>query len=214
MPTGRLPQTGPRHENDGAEARIKGAGFIEILKWYTQTQPHGVERIQRAVAQMPPECRQYITRPEQLTLGLLVGTWYPAELVRIVFQEMIVDLTPPEARQLALDAVKASVGTTLSGIYKSFMRLLVSPSMLAEHYQKIWGLYHSTGRFYVVTHSPTHQEFQLHDWPAHDSFLCQMNLYATRLILESIGKKEVTGTILKCVDRGDAYCAYVQKWKS
>jgi hypothetical protein len=109
--------------------------------------------------------------------------------------------------------VRASVGTTLSGIYASFMRLLVSPSMLAEHYQKIWRLYHSTGRFNVITHSPTHQEFQVHDWPAHDSFICLMNLYATRLTLEIIGQKDVNGITQKCVDRGDGYCSYVQKWK-
>lgn len=212
MPTGRLPQTEPRSGSEATAPKIKGAAFIEILKWYSAT--HGDDPMHRAVAKMPPELSLYVTRPEAPTLGLLVGSWYPAQLVGIVFQEMTRDLTLSQTRKLAADAVQASVGTTLSGIYASFIRLLVSPTVLADHYQKIWRLYHSTGQFTVITHSPTHQEFQLYNWPAHDSFICMMNHHATKLILEIIGMKEVNGITRNCVDRGDSHCAYVQKWKA
>src|SRR5262245_11119155 len=127
----------------GEMPKIKGAAFLEVLKWYAAN--HGTERLRRAVQEMPDHLRHYVTRPEDPTLGLLAGTWYPSQLIALVFQEMVLGLSPAAMRQLAADAVKASVGTTLSGIYAGVLRLLVSPKMLADHYQKLWGLYHNTG---------------------------------------------------------------------
>jgi hypothetical protein len=192
--------------------RIKGAGFVEILKWYSTT-PQGPERLRRAAKNLPPLLKHYITRPDEPTLGLLAGTWYPAQLVSLVFKEMTNDLSPLAVRQLAMDAVKASVGTTLSGLYAGIFRMLVSPKMLASNYNRLWRLYHNTGEFEVLIESPTRFDFRLSKWPVHDSFFCQMNLHATKLILEMLGMKDVTGQLAACVDKGDAYCSYVQTWK-
>src|SRR4051812_42673079 len=60
------------------------------------------------------------------------------------FRHMAKDLPPSSVRTLAQDAVQASVGATLSGVYKAIIRVLVTPKMLADHYQKIWSLYHTT----------------------------------------------------------------------
>lgn len=190
--------------------KLKGAAFIEVLKWYGRK--HGPERLRKIRQTLPAHLQPYITRVEEPTLGLLPGTWYDAELIRLVFQEMTRGLTPSATRQLAADAVKASVGTTLSGIYAGIIRALLSPTMLARHYQRIWRLYHNTGEFTVIIHSPTRHEFRLSDWPGHDSFICLMNLYATGLILEIIGVHNVSGQTIACVDRGDPYCSYLQTW--
>jgi len=194
------------------EPKVKGAALLEVLKWYAEA--HGTGVLQRAAEKMPSALRVFVTHPEEPTLGLLAGTWYPAELVTFVFSEMTADLSPPAVRQLAMSAVRASVGTTLSGIYAGIIRLLVSPKMLADHYQKLWRLYHNTGEFRVIVQAPTKHEFRLSDWPAHDPFLCSMNLYATGLILEMIGAKEVSGQLGACVLRGDDHCSYIQSWKA
>lgn len=192
------------------EPKIKGAAFIEILKWYAAK--HGTGRLRQVRSSLPPHLQPFITRIDEPSLGLLPGTWYDAQLVRVVFQEMTRGLTPSATRQLAADAVKASVGTTLSGIYAGIIRALFSPTMLARHYQRIWRLYHNTGEFTVIIHSPTKNEFRLSNWPVHDPFLCQMNLHATGLILEIIGVKNVSGQTIACVDRGHPYCSYLQTW--
>jgi hypothetical protein len=192
------------------EPKIKGLAFIEILKWYSQT--HGRKRIDAAVGALPPHLASFIANPGSVTLGLLPGSWYPAALVQHIFRHMTSGLTYQAIRQLAADAVKASVGTTLNGIYKTFIRLLVTPEMIAEHYQKIWRLYHSSGECKVLIHSPTHHEMRLSDWPVHDSFLCLMNVYATKMILELSGCKDVTTSLIRCIDKGDTYCAYEQRW--
>jgi hypothetical protein len=192
------------------EPKIKGLAFIEILKWYSRS--HGAERINKAVASMPPHLRAYIANPDSVTLGLLSGSWYPAELVQHIFSHMTAGLTGQATRQLAADAVKASVGTTLNGIYKAFIRLLVSPEMIAEHYQKIWRLYHTSGECKVIIHDPTHHEMRLSKWPVHDAFLCLMNVYATKLILEITGCKDVSTSLISCVSKGGPYCAYEQRW--
>jgi hypothetical protein len=209
----RPPHAPPAPKLASKEApKIKGAAFLEILKWYAAA--HGTERLRRAAHKMPRELKPFITRPNDPTLGILASTWYPSELVALVFHEMVQDLTPRASRQLVADAVKASVGTTLSGIYAGILRMLVSPKMLAEHYQKLWRLYHSTGEFQVIVDSPTRYEFRLQNWPGHDAFICQMNLHATKLILEMIGMREVTGQLAACVDKGSAYCSYVQSWRA
>jgi hypothetical protein len=192
--------------------KIKGAAFIEILKWYATT-PGGPERLRRAASRLPPSVKHFATRPDHPTLGLLPGIWYPAELVTRVFAEMTDDLTPPAVRQLALDAVKASVGTTLKGIYAGIFRMLVSPRMLAANYNRLWRLYHSTGEFEVVIASPTRFEFRLSRWPVHDPFFCQMNVHATKLILEMLGKRQVSSQLAACVGWGDPHCSYLQTWK-
>jgi hypothetical protein len=205
----RVPDVFPTASRDSA--KIKGAAFIEILKWYSATQ--NSTQLSQIARKLSPRQRQYVTRPEEPTLGLLPGTWYEAELVATVFREMTADLSPPAVRQLAEEAVRASVGTTLSGIYAGIIRMLVSPKMLADHYQKLWRLYHNTGEFKVQVLAPNKYEFRLSNWPVHDPFFCLMNFYATRLILELIGMKGVTGQQGGCVDRGDPHCSYIQSWK-
>jgi hypothetical protein len=134
-------------------------------------------------------------------------------MVAAVFRAMTADLSPPAARQFAEEAVRASVGATMSGIYAGIIRMLVSPKLLAEHYQRLWRLYHNTGEFKVHVLGPTKYDFRLSQWAAHDPFICQMNFHATRLILELVGMKGVSGQSGGCVDRGDPYCSYIQTWK-
>lgn len=191
--------------------KIKGAGFLEILKWYASV--HGPGRLRRAADRVPLAYRSLVTRPEEPTLGLLPGTWYPAEFVGMFFREMTADLSPVVVRQIAQDAVKASVGNTLSGLYAGIFRLLVSPKMLASNYQRLWRLYHNTGEFEVLIVAPNKYDFRLSNWPVHDPFFCLMNFYATKLILEMLGMKEVNAQQAACVARGDRYCSYVQTWK-
>jgi hypothetical protein len=191
-------------------AKIKGLAFIEILRWYART--HGMRRLHEAVASLPPHLRALVIDPERETLGLLSGSWYPTPLITCVFRHMTKDLSPAAVQRLAADAVEHSVGTTLTGVYRAIIRVLVSPKMVADHYQKLWRLYHTTGECKVIVHSPTHQEMRLSHWPAHDSFICLMNLYATKLILETVGCRGVSVTWDKCVDRKDPYCAYSQTW--
>jgi hypothetical protein len=194
----------------GQPPRVKGLAFIEVLRWYQKT--HGRARLREAIDALPPHLRSFITDPERDTLGLLAGSWYPAALITGFFQHMIRDLPAASLRQLAAGAVQASVGRTLSGVYGKVIRKLITPAMIADHYQRLWRLYHTSGECRVLTHGPTHHELRISDWPAHDSFVCLMNGYATRLILEQIGCKGVAVSWDKCVDRNDGYCAYSQHW--
>jgi hypothetical protein len=194
------------------EPKIKGLAFIEVLRWYSRT--YGQGRLREAIAALPPALKVHITDPDKETFGLKGGTWYPTALIESFFDHMTRDLPPAAVRKLAEDAVKASVGVTMSGIYGTILRVLVTPKMVADHYQKLWRLYHTTGVCRVEILGPTHHEMRLSDWPDHGSFICLMNAFATRLILETIGCKEVEVTREKCIDHGDPYCAYAQRWRA
>lgn len=192
--------------------RIKGIAFIEVLKWYAHT--YGQARLTRIAHAVPTHLGRDIRDPNIDTLGLLPASWYPTELVQFIFQQMSAGLPPSAVRQLATDAAKAAIGNTLTGIYATFLRMMVSPKMIADNFQRIWSLYQSAGRCQVLIHAPNHHELRISEWPGHDPFFCQMVVAATKIILELTGRKSVVVTQIKCVDRRDAYCAYSEKWAS
>lgn len=192
--------------------KIKGLAFIEALKWYAKT--HGQARLVEATKGLPPRLAAYLTAPTLPSLGLLPGSWYPSEMIQFIFANLCRGLTPPQVTHLASDFAKASIANTLSGFYATLMRALASPELIATHYQKVWRLYQSTGRCVVVIHSPTHHELRISDWPGHTPFFCKMSMFASRYVLEVIGCKDVTSTVVSCVETHAPYCGYALRWRT
>jgi hypothetical protein len=191
--------------------KIKGLAFIEALKWYAKTR--GQARILEALEATPQRLRVHVTQPDSPTLGLLPGSWYPSELIQTLFVHFCNGLGPREVQQLAADFSKVAIANTLTGMYGTFMRMLVSPDMIASYYQKIWRLYQSTGRCEVIVRSPTCHELRVHEWPAHYHFFCMMVMFGTKSIYEIIGCKNVTSATVACVDQKSPYCAYTLRWE-
>ncbi len=190
--------------------KIKGLAFIEALKWYSKT--YGQGPLMDAVSALRPGLASYITAPDQPNLGLLAGSWYPSELVHQIFAYLHRDMSPTEVQRLAADFAQASIANTLSGFYASFMRKLLSPDLIAAHFQKVWRLYQSTGYCEVIVHAPTKHELRISNWPGHTSFFCQMAMFASGNVFEVIGCKNVSSTNIKCVDHRAPYCAYMLTW--
>lgn len=190
--------------------KIKGLAFMEALKWYSQT--HGQGRLVEAVADLPPALRVLITKPDVPSLGLLPGSWYPSELVQLIFTSLCRGLPTSQAQQLPADFARASIANTLSGFYGNLMRALVSPELIAAHYQKIWRLYQSTGDCKVVIHSPTQHELRIADWGGHTPFFCKLAMHASQDVLEVVGCKNVRAAPLSCVEQRAAYCSYTLSW--
>lgn len=192
--------------------KIKGLAFIEALKWYSAT--HGQARLVDAVHELPKRYAAFITAPELPSLGLLAGSWYPSEMIQLIFASLARGLSAPQITQLAADFAEASIAQTLSGFYAALMRALASPELIATHYQKIWRVYQSTGRCEVVIHAPTHHELRISDWAGHTPFFCRMSMFASRSVLEVIGCKQVTSSIVCCVEQRAPYCGYALRWKA
>jgi len=204
---GRLPRGGV----DEAP-KIKGLAFIEALKWYANV--HGQARLVEATKGLPPRYAAFITAPALPSLGLLPGSWYPSEMIQLIFTNLCRGLTQAQVTHLASDFAKASIASTLSGFYAALMRALASPELIATHYQKVWRLYQSTGRCEVVIHSPTHHELRISDWPGHTPFFCKMSMFASRNVLEVIGCKDVISTVVSCVEQRAPYCGYALRWRA
>jgi hypothetical protein len=192
--------------------KIKGLAFIEALRWYEKH--HGQARLTDAAKALPATYSHYVTAPTQPHLGLLAGTMYPSGMIELIFADLCVGMNREQTTQLAANFAKASIGKTLSGFYATLMRMLASPELIAAHYQKIWRLYQSTGVCEVVMHSPTHHELRIKDWGGHTPFFCQMAMFASRDVLEVIGCKQVTSTVVKCVEQRAPYCGYALRWKA
>lgn len=192
------------------EPKIKGLAFIEALRWYEAT--HGQERLTHAAHLLPMPLSVYATDPHAPTLGLRAGGWYPTDLVNAIFAELARGLTPDETLDLAANFARASIGNTLSGVYGTLMRLLVSPERVATNYQRIWRIYQTTGECKVTIHGPTSHELRISSWAGHTRFFCSMALFASRDVLELIGCKNVESKLLACVADGRDYCAYLHTW--
>jgi hypothetical protein len=190
--------------------KVKGLAFIEALKWYSKTRGQG--RVVEAVRATPARLTVHVSDLESPSLGLLPGSWYPSELVQHIFTHFCVGLTKQQIRQLGVDLARAGVANTLTGMYATFTRLLVTPDLIAAHYQKIWRLYQSTGRCEVLPQSPTQHELRVHAWPAHFPLFCTMVMAGTKNIYEIVGCKNVTSTIATCVDQRSPYCSYTLSW--
>jgi hypothetical protein len=195
----------------GDVPKVKGIVFIEALKWYSKT--YGQERLVEAAQALPPPLATYITNLDSPSLGLLSGSWYPSVLVESILGYFCKGRSPHEVQRLAAEFGRAGVGNTLNGIYATFMRLLVSPDLVAAHYEKIWRLYMNTGHCEIIIHSPTKHELRVSNWGAHTPLFCQMCMYAAANVLETIGCHRVESTTTACVSRGGKYCAYTLTWE-
>ncbi len=184
---------------------------MEALRWYAET--HGQPRLVEAARALPPQYRVFITAPALPSLGLLPGSWYPSEMIQLIFAHLYRGMTPYQIQQLAADFSRASIANTLSGFYATLMRRLASPELIATHYQRIWGIFQSTGQCEVVVLSPTHHELRISSWAGHTPFFCQMAMYASKNVLEVVGCKQVTSTAIKCVEQRAPHCAYSLSWK-
>jgi hypothetical protein len=211
MKTAGASRDAPEHAGEMMDgSRIKGVAIVEILRWYAAE--HGHYKLVEAAQTLPPSLALHVTQPEAPTLGLQSNKWYPFELLDALCIHLVQGLSSEEKQALAADIARAGVGNTLSGIYGTLMGLLVSPELVATHFQRIWRIFLSDGDARVIIHAPDRHELRIASWPAHTPFLCDLVLYGSAAVLEVIGCKELRTSKVACVADGSPYCGYLNVW--
>ena len=191
--------------------RIKGAAFLEFLRWYEGQV--GPERL-RCIARAVPAVGDYELFPERRVLGVLASTWYPAELVHCLLDEIAGGLSPQDRGSLAMSGSQAVMDATLRGIYRTLFRWMASPQRYAKYAPKLWGAYYDSGRFSVTMPSNTEAVATIRDWATHHPLICDLNKGAAKAIYDAMGCADTSVERTACVANGDPECRFVTRWKS
>jgi hypothetical protein len=190
--------------------KMKGAAFREFVAWVEQDR--GADVLAGVVADLPPDVQRHflLGRP---ALGLLAGTWYPAELVHAFLDRLTRGLGEPELQRMARQGAEYTMERNLRGVYRSLFSLFVSPRMYVLGMQQLWNLHYDSGRVRNTELAPTTHRAEVTDWRAHHPFACRLNTAAVFPIYGAMKCQDIEVHREACVSHGDPYCAWVINWK-
>jgi hypothetical protein len=190
--------------------RIKGAAFREFVGFCEQRL--GRDSVQRAVDRLDPSVRAPFDR-EREAFGIVASTWYPAEVVHALLDELIRGRSAEERAALARDGSRQTLEATLRGIYRTLFAVLATPERYARHAGKLWSAYYESGALEVTATTAHGASSRIVGWRAHHPFLCELNAASPAIIYEAMGCAGAQSSRVACVDHGDPCCAFETTWR-
>src|SRR5262249_2290774 len=104
-------------------------------------------------------------------LGVLPGSWYPAEILHALYDHYTANMSEAEWQKLARDIANAFCDRLLSGIYKAFVSILATPQRYAQNAQRLWDHTFDNGTL-VVRVSANRADSVVSDWRSHHPIIC------------------------------------------
>jgi len=193
-------------EPHAAADQIKGAALAEFLRWYTTV--HGHARLQAL-----PEPVLEALDLSQRGAVVLASKWYPAPVVHQLLESLVRDLSATERRQLVVDGARAVMEATLRGVYRLLFRTMMSPARYAQHSQKLWDRYYSSGRMTKRLVAPNVHATEIADWPGHHPLLCDLHVESARYIYAAMRCESVDVQRTTCVSIGAPICSFEVRWR-
>jgi len=190
---------------------IKGAAFREFVTWYGKQR--GSQRLEAAVAALPEGARSHL-QPQREALGILAATWYPAEIVHALLDELLRGVPADERLEMAGAASEAIMRSTLHGIYRVLFRLMATPELYARFGNRLWSMHYDSGDLILELNEPTRLSATVRDWRGHHPFICELNCAALIPIFSEMGCVDVRVTHDACVSRHADACRYSLYWKA
>jgi hypothetical protein len=190
--------------------KMKGAAFREFVAWVEQDR--GPDALAAMVAELPPEVQRHflVGRP---ALGLLAGTWYPAELVHAFLDRLTRGVPEPELQRMARQGAEFTMERNLRGVYRSLFSLFVSPRIYVLGMQQLWNLHYDSGRVRNSELGPTTHQAIVEGWRAHHPFACRLNTAAVFPIYGAMNCQDIEVNRSACVSHGDASCSWIINWR-
>ena len=196
-------------EPGAALGKMKGAAFREFVAWVEQDR--GPDALAAVVADLPGDVRRHflVGRP---ALGLLAGTWYPAELVHSFLDRLTKGVNEQELQRMARQGAEFTMERNLRGVYRSLFSLFVSPRIYVLGVQQLWNLHYDSGRVRNTELGPTAQRAEVSDWRGHHPFACRLNTAAVHPIYGAMKCQGIDVRREACLSHGEPYCAWVINW--
>ena len=192
---------------DGS-GRIKGAAFREFLRWYGHREH---TRLTEAIERMPSHLGAVLD-VGNASFGIVASSWYSAELVHALLDEITRGMTPEARLDLAQRASAAIMDVTLHGVFKTMFQMMATPSRYAKFAPMLWRAYYDSGELSVEMEAPNRSICTVRQWKTHHPFICELNWGAAKAIYGSMRCKEVKSVRLTCVDQGAEECRFIVSW--
>ncbi|MEJ7729725.1 MAG: hypothetical protein WKG00_10950 [Polyangiaceae bacterium] len=193
------------------KGHIKGVAFREFVVWFEQN--HGRAQIERILELAPPTILDDLDLDrEREAWGIVSSRWYPVGPVHRLLDALLATRTDSERTRLAAQGTRAVADRMFTGIYKTLFGMLASPERWAKHSQRLWSVNYDTGDLRIRLLGPNSAESSVSNWPAHHPFLCESLVYSGIAVFEAMGCQHVSGTRLRCIDRGAEACTRLFTW--
>src|SRR5262249_49328814 len=113
---------------------------------------------------------------------------------------------------ICVQAGRFSAGWAMNTVLKMFLRLR-SPTWLIERATSVWGRFHDTGRWEVVTPAVRRVQGSLRDFAVRDPAFCARLRGWLQGAVEMTGGKGVTVSEARCTCRGHDRCEFQISWE-
>lgn len=183
----------------------------EFLVWYTEN--HGQDRIRELVEGAREDLRRYLGGPDPIA-NLLAASWYPARLAYLILDKVTEGFPETAIATQAKGAARALVKRQMgNGVYRFFLKRVVTPQLYAASVPRMWRQLHSTGdRRMRITGQGT-AESSVSNWTGHHPVLCTITLETMCAVFDLMGCKDVRYKRVTCVSRGATECTTQVTWK-
>jgi hypothetical protein len=186
------------------EPRAKGNVFNSTLMFLRKRHPSHFPAIEAAMA----------PHLAKLPGGkFLTSTWYDLAIFRDLVDAMLLHI-PGDYQALAYswgsDVLERDMK---SGAYKAFMRI-TPPLFLFRIYDKIWSLYHGSGRVVLLTQGDKQATMMLYGLADPAIWLPFWGTVAASVkVLELCGTRDAQYKVLAGGNKGDRFIEWALEWK-
>jgi hypothetical protein len=193
-----------------ARGRVKGAAFLEFVRWYERDQ--GRERLIAAAAGLSPPFRDALELDRDGP-RILSSHWYDARAIHALLDALVDSRDAAERSRMAEEGARAIMSATLRGLYRLLFDWLATPERYARFADRLWRSYYDSGELEVVQADPTRAVSTIRNWPSHHPLLCEMHRHAADEIYTAMGCDGVSVRRESCVSQGDPECRFVTTWR-
>jgi hypothetical protein len=196
-------------QEPGTRGRVKGVALRHAVEWYLTRFDR--ERLEAMVTGIDERFRGALNLSHE-TLGILQASWYPAELLHALLDQTSAGLSPAQCSTLIRSAARTTAGDSMSGVYKTMLRIFASPELYAKHAQRLWNAYYDNGLYEVRVVSATEHEIRVSARASHHPLLCDSMLGSGPAIYEAFGCRSPMSERLICVSQGEPACVFRMTW--
>ncbi|HEX4353318.1 MAG TPA: 4-vinyl reductase [Polyangiales bacterium] len=185
-------------------ANFKGTVF-ESVRMFAEHQ-FGPEAHDRLLSELSSADREVLT-------GANAIAWYPIEPV-LRYHHALDRIYGTGDLSLCEQAGRFSASWSMNHVLKVFLRFR-SPDWLVERATSVWGRYHDSGRWEIVTDANHPQRIQgsLRDFAVRDRAFCARLCGWLAGAAELTGGKHANVFETHCVCKGADHCSFAISWR-
>lgn len=189
-------------------SHTKGAAFRAFFEWCRKD--YGESVALSVYREGGAEVQKYLD-PDDPHWGIVVSTWYPDSLINRLLERQFESFEKERRLEAIAKATAHATDKTFNGIYRQFVRMILSPSTYTRHVDRLWHLYYDTGTV-SGDYSDGQIDFRVSGWQGHHPYRCEITRFSTLEAFKMMGRKDVQVTPTRCISSGASSCDFTVTW--